>query len=140
MRVFGRPQRTPEELVPLGDDFYDVGGPNVVGEPPRSACNYPRVMRYRGVVFGTCAGRVYHFMVTARGARTRRGVGIGDRLAKAKKAYPRLECGTQNEDGEYPTYPYCAGKVAPDRFAWFGEDPVRSIFLSSLPLEYPAGI
>ena len=48
--------------------------------------------------------------------------------------YPDLHCGTANEGTEYITFPYCGGRIAPQRYVWFGEDPIRSISLSVTPL------
>jgi hypothetical protein len=31
--------------------------------------------------------------------------------------------------------PACAGKVAPHRYVWFGNDPVRVIALSLFPMD-----
>ena len=138
-RVFGRP--TPysqtEGSMPLGDDFYDVGGPTTSEFPPEARkpgrSTEPGVMRYRGVTFSTYSGEVYELFVTAEGARTREGVRIGDDLDEAESAYPQLDCDTAYENSEYPEYPYCTGRVARARYVWFGEDPIRSIVISKYP-------
>ena len=59
---------------------------------------------------------------------------IGDPLSAVKKAYPELHCGEANENTEYQPYPACAGEVAPDRYIWFGGDPVSNITLGDQPL------
>lgn len=72
--------------------------------------------------------------VTARDAWTTRGVGIGSSLEEVQRAYPNASCETFNEGTEYYAFPYCTARVAPGRFIWFGEDPVRGITMSRAPL------
>lgn len=40
----------------------------------------------------------------------------------------------RNEGTEYRPYPYCLVRLGPDRYVWFGQDPIRSITVSSTPL------
>jgi hypothetical protein len=58
-------------------------------------------------------------------------VGIGDALAGAKRRYPALHCHrarSMGDEGAAP--PYCAGRLATNRYIWFGNDPIRVIALS----------
>lgn len=48
-----------------------------------------------------------------------------------KERYPGARCGVRNEDTEYVAYPYCLVFPARGRAVWFGEDPIRSITVSS---------
>jgi hypothetical protein len=117
----GAPFRYPEGghdgplVISFGD--YDPFGPT---------------FRYYDVVF-IFKGRqgLGAFEVVEPGAATRRGVGIGDPLEAAERAYPELACGTVNEDTEYVEYPACAGKLGPGRFIWIGGDPIKSITMST---------
>lgn len=139
IRRFGRhrPYSQTEGMTPVGDDWYEIGGPTSMGYP-RWAKRCSRAgdeesMRYRGVTFGIACGRVYQLVISAEGAITRRGVGVGSRQEDIRRAYPRLRCLTANENSEYVEYPACSGKVG--RFwVWFGKDPVRSVALSASPL------
>jgi hypothetical protein len=78
--------------------------------------------------------RVGGFQVTSPGAPTGRGIEVGNGLGDVRVRYPELECG-RAPAGESPisgntTFPYCSGKVAPDRWIWFGGDPVANISVS----------
>lgn len=64
------------------------------------------------------------------GAATGRSVEIGDPLDRAAQAYPGLECREQNEGTENRPYPACTGRVAPERYIWFGGDPITTIAMS----------
>jgi hypothetical protein len=61
------------------------------------------------------------------------GVGVGDNLGLAEDRFPSLDCGVARAD-EYRTFPYCGGRVGPRRWIWFGQDPIRSIVLTSSEL------
>jgi hypothetical protein len=65
-------------------------------------------------------------------AATQRGPGIGDPLAAAQGAFPELHCQEADEPGgEYTPDPaFCTGRIAKERFTWFGNDPIRIIALS----------
>jgi hypothetical protein len=74
------------------------------------------------------------FQVTSAGAPTARGVEVGDDLDDVRASYPEIRCGDAAA-GESPirgntTFPYCSGRVAPDRWIWFGGDPVANISVS----------
>ena len=134
-RVFGalKPDQGAGGYIPL--DETDSYGPSSMSSP--EPCKGPhftqQLMRYRGAVFGTCRGRVHDLIVTQDGAATRRGVSVGDPLEEARDAYPALDCGDAG-GGEYEEYPYCAGRVGPGRYAWFGNDPIHSIMLADRPM------
>jgi hypothetical protein len=74
------------------------------------------------------------FQVTSAGAPTARGIEVGDDLDDVRASYPEIRCGDAAA-GESPirgntTFPYCSGRVAPDRWIWFGGDPVANISVS----------
>lgn len=75
----------------------------------------------------------YAFFVWRPDARTTSGIRIGDRLKSAAQRHPGFRCGIRNRNSEYTPYPYCKGRVG-DIYVWFGQDPIRSITLSSTPL------
>jgi len=78
---------------------------------------------------------VHSIVIDDPQAATQAGVGIGDPLAKAKKAYPTLRCTEEQDGGEYSPDPAkCTGKLADGRFIWFGNDPIRMIALSPTPM------
>jgi uncharacterized membrane protein len=74
-------------------------------------------------------GLISGFEVTSPGARTLRGVEMGDHLDDAKKAYPTLKC-EEADRGEYGKTRYCTGGVAPQRFLFFGADATTSTITS----------
>ena len=76
-------------------------------------------------------------IVNAEGARVDGGrVTIGDQLEPAEAAY-RLRCGTANEGSEYEHFPACTGKIARNRYVWFGGEPIRNVTLATTP---PGGL
>lgn len=126
--------------APAGGDFYGLGLPvNGPAPPPVPAhAGVPRgdlrTVTYRHVVFLVSTGPAgaYYFATTQPGAKTDRGVGIGDTLASARKAYAgELRCGVANSGAEYPSFSYCGARLAPRRFIYFGRDPIRSIAFAS---------
>ena len=122
------------DLCPVGttsDD--DLGQPTFIAAPSDSRGSF-HALRYPGVVFLTSRGRVYGFLVTDPRAATRRDVGIGHGASRVRDRYPGLDCGTANEGSEYPQFPYCAGRLG-RLYVSFGEDPVRSVTVSSTPLQ-----
>jgi hypothetical protein len=98
-RTFGR--RPPADLneeavIPLRAEAEDLYTSPVVvrlgGDSP--VASRDRWYRYDGLAFGFWEGELRYVETIEAGAATRRGVAIGDSLAEARKAYPRLRCGT----------------------------------------------
>ena len=116
-------------IAPLGEDFDSLAAPLFIETPGESHA----VLRYRGASFLISDGRVYAVVVAARDAETVDGVGVGDSLELARDAYPALDCRTATRpDGR--TFPYCTGRIAARRYAWFGDDPIRSITVAATKL------
>jgi len=78
-------------------------------------------------------GVIWGLELTSPGVETLRGVAIGDDLETAGSAYPELKCGTTDR-GEYGTSEYCYGRIAEDRFLYFGGDPITSISVTQGPV------
>jgi hypothetical protein len=117
--------------APLGRDY--VGQPVTPANPPGEGP--VAVWRGRNFAFDSSYGRAYMFIVTARGTKTGKGVGVGDTLAEVRRAYPKLRCDIANKGTEYVQFPYCTGRVARRRYVWFGGDPVESVTIGSVRLE-----
>jgi hypothetical protein len=134
-RVFGKqPLSGPREpITPRKEEFVEIGGPTVISEPCGTAPNDgPMSLRYDHVSFFICDGRVDGFIVAQNGARTRRGITVGDDADRVQARYPLLRCGTAPFEGG--SYPYCGGRIGKHRWLWFGRDPVRSITVARVPL------
>lgn len=134
-RVFGRPEiASGGPYTPLGESHVEVGGPVSIPTPGREP---PPVLRYDDVAFLIVDGRVLSLMVTADGSDTTRGVGVGDDLEDVREAFPGIRCGESPPFGESilpldepEGYPYCRGMLRPQRFVWFGEDPVGNVTIT----------
>lgn len=116
-------------IAPLGDDFDHIGGPPFIATPGFSH----ETLRYPDASVLISDGRVYGLVITDPEAETSGGVGVGDNLGLAEDRYPELECGIARAS-EYRTFPYCGGRLRPGRWLWFGQDPIRSIVLTSSEL------
>jgi hypothetical protein len=116
-------------IAPLGDDFDHIGGPPFIATPGSSH----ETLRYPDTSVLVSDGRVYALMITDPEAETTEGVGIGDNLGLAEERYPDIECGIARA-GEYRTFPYCGGRLRRGRWLWFGQDPIRSIVLTTSEL------
>lgn len=109
--------------------------------PPGSAAVSPADLDYRGrsylVEHRSNDPRVYGIIVTDRRAQTSRSVGIGDTLAFAQERYPNLRCDTVGPRTEFirPPFPACRARIAPRRYLGFGQDPIRSITLMTVPFD-----
>ena len=124
IRRLGLPPRRPGSWEGVGTPTHSAG--------PRGRCEPPS-LSYKTVDFVlTCARRVWDMAVIAPGARTRRGVSIGDDLDEAEAAYPEITCDTAElgSDAPYEEFPFCSGQIRRNRYIWFGEDPIRSITVS----------
>lgn len=117
--------------VPIGVDYYEVGGPTTMVSPLRGTRVPERTLRYHGVAFFTAGRRVYGFVTVEPRAETLAGVRIGDPQSRVKKRYGRAKCETANEGTEYATFPLCTIQVSEGRYLWFGGDPVKSIWLAA---------
>jgi hypothetical protein len=89
------------------------------------ALRYPQLAAHLG------DDEVVELIIAEPGAKTTRNIGIGDRLAAVRRTYADLPCGQTSGQARGP---YCGGQIAPQRWLWFGGDPVRSITLASVQL------
>jgi hypothetical protein len=78
-------------------------------------------------------GLISGFELTSPGAKTLRGLKLGDDLAEAAQAYPQLTCG-MSDRGEYGETDYCMGWIAGERFLYFGGDPITALTVSRAPV------
>jgi hypothetical protein len=139
LKAFGQPDErdspsTP--AMPIGSDFSD-GGPLSQRNPP-GYLEKPNLLRYQDVAFlytPTQYG-IHSIVIDDPRAATQKGVGIGDALSHAPTAYPNLRCTEEQEAGDYGSFPaHCSGKLAANRYIWFGGDPIRVIALGQAPME-----
>jgi hypothetical protein len=118
-----------EPAVPLRGETY---GPWVIAYGDEMCP--PSLYRYEHAVFEFTCDELLWTEINEPGAATAEDVAVGDPLDTVQEAYPDAECGTAG-GGEYEEYPACAVKLALERFAWFGGDPIVSITIGSVPLE-----
>lgn len=122
--------------LPLVGELEELGLPGII-DPPRDGTPIERfgLLRYRqlSITFAPPTG-AFVIKIAIPGARTLAGVGVGDPLAAARGAYANMRCDVQNRNSEYVAYPYCTTKLENGFYIWFGQDPIRSITLSSTPL------
>ena len=130
IRRFGRIDKDAhsDPAVPIGTEHQDLGLPPSPDNPHRPPRYPDHLWRFRGIVL-TADRRAWLMTITADGARTSRGVGIGSSLDDVRKAYGALRC-DRTDTGAYHEFPYCWGRTAHGRYMWFGKDPVRSITIS----------
>jgi len=114
---------------PLGEDYYDIGGPTSFRAPRGGGPGRDCPMRYRRLVVFMFAGGVYGFVSTDPRAETERGVGPGDPQALVSQRYPDARCEVANEGTEYTTFPLCTIVVEPGKRLYFGGDPIKSVWL-----------
>ena len=134
IRVFGQPGATDGPAYPIGVSF-STGGPLFEKNAP-GYDREPDLLRYDGVAFlstPTPAG-IHSIVVADPRAATQRGVGIGDSLSKAKREYPTLHCHKAQNTFESPSPAHCSGRLAKNRYIWFGNDPIRVIALAPTPM------
>ena len=133
-RVFGEGAADESEgIAPSGISFVEMGGPTSIAGCAGIA---PTVLRYERVSFLLCGAEAYVILVAESGARTRRGVSLGDDLDEVRRRYDDVECGDapagESLFGGQDTYPYCTVQVAKRRWLWFGRDPIKSIGVASV--------
>lgn len=108
--------------------------------------------RYRGVAVlvrdepasqsrRTARGRRYRrqwrpidsIVISDQDAETRSGVGIGDSLAVARRAYPGIVCDgiLYGSDSTNPGDPRCGGRSRDGGAIWFAGDPISTITLTN---------
>jgi hypothetical protein len=120
--------------TPDGIEVEDIGLPWTLDPIPGVRITRVLRMRYDDVTVDVAPDKgAYAFFVWRPGTRTTGGVRIGDRLESAERRYRGFHCGIRNRDSEYTPYPYCTGRVG-ETYVWFGQDPIRSITISSTPL------
>lgn len=85
--------------------------------------------RYPTLVVSTSEGRVRGYLTTDPSAQTPAGVGIGDSLAIAERAYSDLDCGGQlgGSDAVNPSALACHRQLAGGGQISFAGDPIDSI-------------
>ena len=126
-RRFGPPipsQR--DEIMPPGAEYYEVGLPPSFRSPPMLR-GREGVLRYREMSWFLVGRRAYGFITLELGARSARGVRVGDPQRRVRERYREARCHIANEGTEWPEYPLCEIVVRPGVRLWFGNDPIRSI-------------
>jgi hypothetical protein len=130
-RVFGEvpPAKTTEPGTPLRYPNGGDQGPWIIAFD-----DLAETYRYFDVVFEMRrSGGVGAFVVVAPDATTSRGIAIGDPLEEVSHVYPSSMCGIVNSDTDYEPYPACQLRLAPERYVWFGGDPITSIAVGYVP-------
>jgi hypothetical protein len=109
--------------TPLGESRGDFVGP--------SGSSGEVTWRYRGLAVVTDRERAEQLVVTDAAAQTPAGVGVGDSLAVASRAYRHLVCDGEitGSDASNPEYPTCSGHLAGRHGITFYGDPIESISL-----------
>ena len=158
VRVLGPPvaiaNHGGSEPWPIGRTFnqnFHPGGPGAcrvdeqrfdtkIRELNRTKAEPPfRALRYASssFIFGL-GGGICDVQVVQSRAGTRRGVAIGDPLAKARQKYPSIGCHRHryytDEGVAQIDFPFCTFEVAPDRYLYFGGDPIDTIEMSTSKL------
>jgi hypothetical protein len=118
--------------LPEGTDPDDIGTPWVIPAP--TDIRSVTVLRYSDTtVLVSPRDGAYAVLGWGDGAETQDGVGVGDSLAAARRRYRGLRCAVRNDGTEHPSYPYCTARIG-GLYVWFGQDPIKSISLSRVPL------
>lgn len=128
----GPPERRgPDEpSEPIGESYYDIGGPTSFGSPGRGPSER-ETLRFDGRAFFVTNGRISGWVTTSKRAETPEGVGVGDSRDLVKQRYPQAACRTGYEGTEYATFPVCEVRVCSGRLLAFGGDPLKSIWLAA---------
>lgn len=126
----GRPERrgSEEPAEPIGEDYYDIGGPTSFGSPGTGP-GKNETLRFEGRAFFATGDRISGWVTTSSRAETPEGVGVGDSNEIVEKRYPDAECRTANAGTEYSTFPLCEVRVCKGRRLAFGGDPIKSVWL-----------
>jgi len=126
----GRPDRRGENepSSPIGEDYYDIGGPTSF-RSPGDAYSTDTKLRFKRRSFFATNGRIYGWVTTSSRAQTPEGVGVGDSRDLVSKRYPEADCHTANEGSEYVTFPLCEVRACSGRLLAFGGDPIKSVWL-----------
>jgi len=122
--------------MPSNYDLFSYTGPGrfrAPGEPSPKV--EPKFLRYPDMLFGASLGKVFLIVTEQKGAHLANGVTIGGALSSAQRAFPSLRCATATDAHGAPTHPYCRGKIGPQRFLYVGGDPIRSLAVSTVPLD-----
>lgn len=87
--------------------------------------------RYRDIAVLHSRGKVRGYLTTDPRAQTAAGVGVGDSLAIARRAYSNLDCSgvSIGSDSSNPSYLACVGRLRSGDAIWFGGDPIDSIWV-----------
>lgn len=110
---------------PIGTQWGEIGAPTIVSPPSRSRRRQTSTRRYRDLSVLFDRHSAYAFIIVAKNVKTMRGIGIGSSLQAVRRRYPTVRCSEAVEGDS--SFPYCAGRIARERYIWFGRDPVRSI-------------
>lgn len=79
-------------------------------------------------------GEIEGFYVTSPGAETLRGIEVRDAADDVRDAYPGLRCG-EIEREFVGADRFCTGRIARDRYIWFGGDPVDNITVAAISFD-----
>ena len=109
----------------------DVGVPFATAAPPGLE-GAPRFRRYEDRSFLLGPDGAFAIYVWSPDARSARGVAVGDELREVNKRYRSARC-FRTGDREFGTAPTCVVRVG-KRYLAFGEDPIKSITLTSVPV------
>jgi hypothetical protein len=139
LQALGKPderESSTTPAMPIGSIFSD-GGPLSQPNPPGYDLK-PSLLRYQDVAFVYTPTQygIHSIVIDDPHAATQKGVGIGDPLSHAPAAYPNLRCNEEQDAGDYGSFPaYCSGRLAANRYIWFGGDPIRVIAIGRAPME-----
>lgn len=128
-----QPWRTEQDTGPL--DPPDCRCDTASASPEPS--DRDTFLRYRKLSFWINGGRVRSIEIADPGARTTRGIGVGDSLSLVRRAYPELDCSESSYSEESIPYPFCAGRTGARTSIYFSADysrpgtPVMDITVAS---------
>ncbi len=109
----------------LPSDVEADGGSISIPGPPVS----PEILRYRHLAVMVVQDRVFAMVTDDAGARTPKGVGVGDPLGTVRASYRKAAtCIPESSGGEFRSPAHCAVAVPAGHLS-FGGDPIKSIEL-----------